>query len=67
MLMLFDITGLWYKQFNYEPHPLGKEENLNILLVDTAAILLATTPIWALWMWCFPSWGICILRNGIPP
>ena len=48
----------WYKVFNFEPDPKGKEENLKILLVDTAIILCATTPIAVVWMWIAPAGAV---------
>ena len=47
----------WYKTFNYEPEPVGREENLDIRLVDTAAILTGSAPIWLLEMWLWPTAG----------
>jgi hypothetical protein len=35
----------WYKQFNHESDPIGKEENLKILLIDTAVVLIVIAPI----------------------
>jgi hypothetical protein len=44
----------WYKQFNHESDPVGKEENLQILPVDTAVILIATAPVWSVLALFFP-------------
>ena len=52
--------GKWYKQFDHEPDPVGKEVNLAIRLLDTAVVLIFTVPIWGLVMWISPLGG-CIL------
>jgi len=46
----------WYRKFDYEPDSVGREENLEILLIDVFAMLLLTMPAWAILMW-FNLWG----------
>jgi len=46
----------WYRKFDYEPDSVGREENLEILLIDIFAMLLLTMPAWATLMW-FNLWG----------
>lgn len=46
----------WCRKFNYEPDSIGREENLEILLVDIFAMLLLTMPAWGALMW-FNLWG----------
>lgn len=46
----------WYRKFDYEPDTAGREENLEILLIDVFAMLLLTMPAWATLMW-FNLWG----------
>ncbi len=60
----------WYKTFNFEPNPLGQKENLCILPIDTAAIILLTIPLWIVWMLISPLGGfmyvlMVIIHNQI--
>lgn len=42
---------IWYRKFDYESDPVGKEENLRILWVDIFAMLLLTSVVWLPLMW----------------
>ncbi|MDQ7089261.1 MAG: hypothetical protein Q9M50_01240 [Methylococcales bacterium] len=53
--------SIWYRKFDYEPDPIGREENLEILLVDIFAMLLLTLPAWATLMWFNPLAGIIFI------
>lgn len=46
----------WYRKFDYEPDSIGREENLEILLIDIFAMLIFTMPAWGILMW-FNPWG----------
>lgn len=46
----------WYRKFNYESDAVGREENLEILLIDIFAMLILTLPAWATLMW-FNLWA----------
>lgn len=49
----------WYKEFDYEPDEIGREENLPIPLKETVLMLVAAFPLWA------PIFWVSIYGGGI--
>ncbi len=43
--------SIWYRKFDYEPDPIGKEENLRILWLDVFAMIFVTSVVWLPLMW----------------
>ncbi len=43
--------SIWYREFDYEPDPLGRQENLKVLFIDVLAMLLLTSVIWVFLLW----------------
>lgn len=52
--------GIWYKEFDYEPDPQGREFNLDITLSETLVMIVCLSPVLGLFLWFFP-WGCAVL------
>ena len=50
--------AIWYRKFDYEPDPVGHNENLKILYLDLFSMLLVTSPVWGALMWFNTAAGI---------
>jgi hypothetical protein len=62
--------GRWYRRFDHEPDPVGREENLAIRPLDTAMIVVAATPLWALELLVWAPGaaflvGVIVLHSGV--
>jgi hypothetical protein len=57
--------GVWYKRFDYEPDPRGREHNLDIKLGETAVMLLCLAPVFALLLWLSPWGGAIVLAVSV--
>jgi hypothetical protein len=55
----------WYKEFDHEPDPVGREENLDIKIGETVAILTCLLPIFGLLFWLSPLGGSIVLAVSI--
>jgi len=60
----------WYKEFDYEPDPVGREENLDIKWTETFVILACLLPLLATMAWLFPLGcgiflAVAILHNRL--
>jgi hypothetical protein len=52
VLAAFEAHGIrhhriWYRVFDYEPDPVGREENLPIPMKETVLMLVAAFPLWS--------------------
>jgi hypothetical protein len=52
VLAAFEAHGIrhhrtWYRAFDYEPDPVGREENLPIPMKETVLMLVAAFPLWS--------------------
>lgn len=47
----------WYKEFDHEPDPHGREENLDIKFAETLFVLVAFSPILGTFIWLSPLGG----------
>lgn len=54
----------WYKEFDFEPNPEGREDNLDIKIGETAVVLLAFTPFYILITWLSPVTGIILIATS---
>lgn len=49
----------WYKEFDYEPDEVGRDENLSIPMKETVLMLVVAFPLWAP-IFYFSTYGGCI-------
>ncbi len=52
LLQVFEAHGIrhhtrWYRAFDYEPDPTGREENLEIPMKETAVMVASAFPLWS--------------------
>lgn len=55
----------WYKDFDHEPDPEGREDNLDIKIGETVAIMVTLAPIFALILWLSPLGGSILLATSV--
>ena len=51
----------WYKEFDHEPHPQGRQENLDIKWTETVVILSSLLPMFVFLFWKFPLGGTILV------
>lgn len=57
--------GIWYRDFDFEPHPDGRHDNIDIRLVETAWLFLAFAPIMLVFFAVSPIAGVVWIIMGI--
>ena len=51
--------SIWYKDFDFEPDDHGRQENLDIKVVETVVMVVSTSPLW-IPIFLFSTMGGCI-------
>jgi hypothetical protein len=55
----------WYREFDYEPDPVGREENLPIPMKESVLMLIAGSPLWAPIFFFSVQGGLIFLATAI--